>query len=159
MKYMSNNPDMYSMGGEMLDSITGLKARPGPGMQLPPAMPGAASALAQAALATPAPVADGDESPATAKDAVKAEKPADKAADESPATAKDPVKVDDKGETPSKEGEPKTMVPILRRALLQKEIPTRLMRSQRPLLSHRRNTMILMALRMVSMEKQSPRPS
>ncbi|KAG8532144.1 uncharacterized protein KY384_003784 [Bacidia gigantensis] len=97
-KYMQNNPDMYSMGGGMLDAITGLRARPGAGAQLPPVVnapdAGAATTAVPAPLAaSPAPAGDADESPATAKDPAKN----DKSAEESPATAKDDTKSDDKG--------------------------------------------------------------
>ena len=69
-KYKQNNPDLYNMGGGILDPITGLKARPPPGAQLPPVAPAADPSTA----AAPPPAADDeDESPATAKP--KAEEP------------------------------------------------------------------------------------
>ena len=91
-KYIQNNPDMYSMGGGLLDPITGLRARPTAGAQLPaavtaPAAP-ATSTPAPAPVAAPGPVEDEDASPATAKDAVKEDK--NKA--ESPAASKDTAK-------------------------------------------------------------------
>ena len=76
-KYMQNNPDMYSAGGGLLDPITGLRARPGAGVQLPPAItaPNASgtSAPAQVSATVPPPAGDPDESPATAKDGVKSD--------------------------------------------------------------------------------------
>ena len=67
-KYMQNNPDMYNAGGGLLDPITGLRARPGAGAQVPagPA-PGAANASAPDPSPASAPADDADESPATAK--------------------------------------------------------------------------------------------
>ena len=101
-KYMQNNPDMYNMGGGVLDAITGLRARPGAGVQLPPT----ATAPEPAGASAPAPTGAGatshdeaDESPATAKDHSKG----DEGADESPATAKDDGKADDKGKDKEEE--------------------------------------------------------
>ena len=71
---MQNNPEMYSLGGGMLDPISGLRGRSGAGVQLPPvaAVPEASGASAPtpvpAAAAAAAPeTSDADESPATAK--------------------------------------------------------------------------------------------
>ena len=79
-KYMQNNPDMYSMGGGLLDAITGLRARPGAGVQLPPAPPATtvpntegAAAPGPAPMTAPPPAGDADESPATAKGDVKSD--------------------------------------------------------------------------------------
>ncbi|KAL6713791.1 hypothetical protein ACLMJK_008283 [Lecanora helva] len=97
-KYVVNNPDMYSAGGGLLDAITGLRARPGAGAQIPPVVGGGAAAattpaVGGAPIAVP-PVADEDESPATAKVEVKA----DKGGDEAPSSSsKDDGKADDKG--------------------------------------------------------------
>lgn len=79
-KYMQNNPDMYTAGGGLLDPITGLRARPGAGGQVP------AATTPDAANASSAP----DPSPASA--------PAADDADESPATTKDPRKTDQKAD-------------------------------------------------------------
>ena len=68
-KYMQNNPDMYTAGGGLLDPITGLRARPGAGGQVPAATTlDAANASAPDPSPASAPVDDVDESPATAKD-------------------------------------------------------------------------------------------
>lgn len=93
-KHMANNPDMYNTGGGVLDPITGLRARPGAGPQLPPvtaAEANNAAAPVPAAIAPPAP--DPDESPATAKDSNKAIR---KNEESSPA-AEDDVNGEDKG--------------------------------------------------------------
>ena len=67
-KYMQNNPDMYNAGGGLLDPITGLRARPGAGAQVPAATaPGAANASGPDPSPASAPADDADESPATAK--------------------------------------------------------------------------------------------
>lgn len=79
-KYMQNNPDMYTAGGGLLDPISGLRARPGAGGQVP------AATTPDAANASSTP----DPSPASA--------PAANDADESPATTKDPKKTDQKAD-------------------------------------------------------------
>ena len=100
-KYMQNNPDMYNMGGGMLDAVTGLRARPGAGVQLPPTAtaPEAAGASAPhpAQAGAGASAEEAEESPATAKDP-------NKGADDSPATAKDDGEEDDKGKDKDEAG-------------------------------------------------------
>ena len=85
-KYMANNPDIYNPGGGVLDPILGLKARPAPGVSLPPiaaATAGGANGVAAPEPAAP-PQDDADESPATAKDKPKTEEqPNDKSEDKS----------------------------------------------------------------------------
>ena len=101
-KYVSNNPDMYSMGGGMLDAVTGLRARPGAGVQLP-AVGAPTDVAGAAAVPPPAASAPEDESPATAKEHGDKDKDKNKdkddgGDDEGPATAKDDAgKDDDKG--------------------------------------------------------------
>ena len=95
-KHAQNNPDLYNTGGTVLDPITGLRARPAAGAQLPQGVPIPAgvegSVPASAPAAVPTPTEDPDESPATAKDNVKT----GQSSDESPATAKSDGKNGDK---------------------------------------------------------------
>ena len=80
-KHIQNNPDLYNMGGGILDPITGLRSRPAQGAQpLPAATAAPASAPVPAQGATNTDAADAEESPATAKDDVKADKNTDKGA-------------------------------------------------------------------------------
>ena len=118
-KYKQNSPDLYSMGGGVLDPITGLRARPGPGTQLPPAVSasGAPAPAAPGPATSSEPVADADESPATAKVGVKADakddaKPDDAKKDEGAGDDKPGDKAtDDKGkekEDESRDSKPDT---------------------------------------------------
>ena len=67
-KDVQNSPDMYNAGGGLLDPISGLRARPGAGAQVPAGTaPGAANASAPDPSPASAPPDDVDESPATAK--------------------------------------------------------------------------------------------
>ena len=77
-KYMQNNPDMYNAGGGLLDPISGLRARPGAGAQVPAGTaPGAATASAPDPSPASAPTDDADESPATAKNPGKTDQKVD----------------------------------------------------------------------------------
>ena len=78
-KDVQNSPDMYNAGGGLLDPISGLRARPGAGAQVPAGTqaPGAANASGPDPSPASAPGDDGDESPATAKNPGKADQKVD----------------------------------------------------------------------------------